>query len=457
MRVLHVAHGFPPLNRAGAEVFADGLCRALRHRGHEIEVFCGRQDLGLPDLGVESATIDGLSVTRINRHGQGPTGEGFSATYLHAAVRVAFASVLDRFRPQIVEIHHLAGLSIDLVEEAADRGIPVVFTLHDYWLICQRGQFLKPDLTLCQGQEDRACAECFAGVLSRGSGARTARWLEERLPKERGPSLAGKVRRVLGPVGRAVVGRQRGAIEEVSARMDRVRAACSRVARFIAPSRYLLERHLELGISPERLVYSRYGFAVGGYDHPRRTAGGRVRFGYLGSWIPPKGLHVLLEAFERLDDERATLHVYGEAVPYDGVTGYEARLEAHLDSDRVERLGRYDNARVGEILAGLDVLVFPSIWFENSPLTVQEAGLAGVPVIASDLGAIPELVEDGVNGLTFRARSAEDLCEKMRLLLDEEGLLERLRSGAQCAVKSLDACAEEREQIYREVLEESRP
>ena len=78
-------------------------------------------------------------------------------------------------------------------------------------------------------------------------------------------------------------------------------------------------------------------------------------------------------------------------------------------------------------------------------------------MIASDLGAIPELVEDGVNGLTFRARSAEDLCEKMRLLLDEEGLLERLRSGARCAVKSLDACAEEREQIYREVLEESRP
>ncbi len=91
MRVLQVAHGFPPLNQAGAEVFADGLSRALQNRGHEIEVFCGRSDPSSTDLEVESKAVDGLPVTRINRRGASPVS--FSATYLSAEVRAAFASV----------------------------------------------------------------------------------------------------------------------------------------------------------------------------------------------------------------------------------------------------------------------------------------------------------------------------------------------------------------------------
>ena len=106
MRVLQVAHGFPPLDRAGAEVFADGLCRALRRRGHEIEVFCAWSDPGLADLEVSSATVDGLPVTRINRYGLDGAGHERRGSLRHlpeSAVRAAFGSVLDRFRPQIVE------------------------------------------------------------------------------------------------------------------------------------------------------------------------------------------------------------------------------------------------------------------------------------------------------------------------------------------------------------------
>ena len=106
------------------------------------------------------------------------------------------------------------------------------------------------------------------------------------------------------------------------------------------------------------------------------------------------------------------------------------------------------------LLSCTSVKLTPSIWFENSPLTIQEAGLAGVPVIASDLGAMPELVDDGVNGLLFEARNADDLRAKMKRLLDEEDLLPRLRSRARRSAKDLDESAAEREEIYRAVLAE---
>jgi hypothetical protein len=75
------------------------------------------------------------------------------------------------------------------------------------------------------------------------------------------------------------------------------------------------------------------------------------------------------------------------------------------------------------------VLVVPSIWLENAPLTILEAFLAGVPVVCSDLGGMAEMVEDGVSGLRFRPGDAEDLREKLLRLVREPGLLERLRRG----------------------------
>ena len=91
--------------------------------------------------------------------------------------------------------------------------------------------------------------------------------------------------------------------------------------------------------------------------------------------------------------------------------------------------GAIPHDQIAQALASIDVLVVPSIWPENAPLVIQEAFLAGVPVVASRIGGIPEMVTDGRNGLLFQAGDAEDLARTLARLLHEPGLLESLRAG----------------------------
>jgi glycosyltransferase involved in cell wall biosynthesis len=135
---------------------------------------------------------------------------------------------------------------------------------------------------------------------------------------------------------------------------------------------------------------------------------------------------VLLQAFEGLGD-RASLHLYGATFGSPVSENYwQSALERYKCSG-VFVHGDYENTRIGEILAGLDVVVVPSIWYENSPLTIQEAFIAGVPVITSDQGGMAELVRDGVDGLHFTLGDPKDLRRKMESLIESPCRVDELR------------------------------
>lgn len=450
MRVLQVVHGFPPFNLAGAEVFAHGLSRALQARGHEVEVFHRIADRSRPEYDVERAEVDGLPVIRVNHTFR--ESAGFEHSYRNEVIDRIFAGLLEARAPDVVQFHHVTCLSTNLIAVAHRAGVPVVYTLHDYWLICQRGQLLRRDLSICPGQEDGECVRCLAWQLDlRGGRTRIVRALQAAVPSLSAPRTAGLrrlARSVHGLYSRAFLAAQPAARGQVRARMEHVHDMCRLVDRFVAPSRFLRDRFVEFGVPRERIELSPYGFDTGSFHHPRRADDGTVRFGYLGTWIPPKGLHVLIDAFNRIADERIHLHVHGHAVPYEGHEDYEENLKGMIRSPRIHWEGRYDHRRVGEILAGLDVLVVPSIWYENAPLTIQEAFLAGVPVIASDLGGMRELVQDGVNGMTFRARDALDLQAKVVRLAADPALRDRLRPEPG-SVKTVERSAAEHEALFR--------
>jgi glycosyltransferase involved in cell wall biosynthesis len=450
LRILEVAHGFPPFDTAGAEVFAHGLSRALRARGHDVRVFHRVSDPARPEYAVEHAQVDGLPVVRINNTFR--DSRRFEDIYRNDRIDAAFGQYLDRFRPSVVHFHHVTCLSTNLIAVARSRGIPAIYTLHDYWLICQRGQFLKTDLSICGGQDDGACVKCLAWPLhlSRAA-ARIAPHLTTTgltMSSRSGATLKRWTKRAYRFYAAAVPPARAAARAKVGARMDHVRAMCAQVDVFIAPSQFLRRKFVDFGIPEERILHSPYGFDTSYYTAPRAPGEGALRVGYLGTWIPPKGVHVLIEAFNGIADERASLHIHGHAVPYEGYPDYEERLRALIRSPRIFLEGRYENRRVGEILSGLDVLVVPSVWFENSPLTVQEAFLAGVPVVASDLGGMAELVQHERNGLLFRAGDARDLRATLLRLLASPELRQRLRA-APGSVKSLAESAREHEQLFR--------
>jgi glycosyltransferase involved in cell wall biosynthesis len=166
----------------------------------------------------------------------------------------------------------------------------------------------------------------------------------------------------------------------------------------------------------------------------------------------------LINAFNRFntkpqstggDGKHVKLRIYGDLGADALYTRSLKRLAAN--NPNITFYGRFSRAELGEILKGLDVLVVPSIWYENSPLTIHEAFLTSTPVITSNLGGMAELVRHGHDGLLFDPGSAKDLFRKMNMLVNNPELLGRLRKNIK-APKSIAANARELEDIYNKII-----
>jgi glycosyltransferase involved in cell wall biosynthesis len=192
--------------------------------------------------------------------------------------------------------------------------------------------------------------------------------------------------------------------EDLVAGMDRraarLREVVGQVDVALAPTRFVAERAREIGVPEARLRVSRYG-AVAEKTRSRQ-AGPRRRIGYVGTLAPHKGVDVLVAAFRRLSDPGLRLDVHGSRSVS---PSYADALMALAGGDpRIRFHGGFEEGRQGAVLGGLDLVVVPSIWWENSPLTVLEALAAGVPVVASRIGGLPELIDDGVTGVLVAPR-----------------------------------------------------
>ncbi len=453
MRIALVIHGFPPANMAGSEVYTYNLARELAKR-HEVFVFHRTADTGRPEYDVQKSEFNGLHITTINNNFK--SCPDFSWTYRNDEIARKFGAFLDETRPDVVHFHHLTCLSTTCVEEAKKRAIPVLYTLHDFWLICQRGQLLTRDLDICKGPSEGACAECLAGQLAmKGPAAKAAGALKKTIPSLRGGSRAKELLRKVFLLSSKAVQKGAGSsgTEEIRKRAEHISHISSLIDCFIAPSKFLLQKYADNGIDRGKIRYSDYGFDRSLFEGIERKPSEKIRFGYIGSWIPSKGVHVLIKAFNRVaeDNDKASLTIYGEETPFHGYRDYGKGLRDLVKNPSIRLAGPYDNKDVGTILSAIDVLVVPSIWYENSPLTIHEAYLAGVPVIASDIGGMAEYVREGAGGLNFKVGDDEDLYRQIKRLIDDPALLERMREGIP-VVKDIEENAREMEEIYAELL-----
>jgi GT2 family glycosyltransferase/glycosyltransferase involved in cell wall biosynthesis len=423
MRVLNIVHGFPPAAVGGTELYARSHAVALQTEyGDDVVVLTREQDETRPEHVVRSELRDGLRVVWINNTFR--STRTFEETYRNPTIDAIASRVIDDFKPDVAHIHHLTCLSTTIVKTLAARKIPCFVTLHDYWLICHRGQLLDTDYKVCDGPEPSGCRKCLGLAGSAGApgflGALAVRVLERRLPH----GAAHRMRRAAEGFARLIPSLQDS--DEPGRRLKHMREVCADVTHFLAPSRDLRDRFVRFGIAPEKITVARNGIDASRGCAVSRTSSARLRLGFVGSLMVSKGPHLLLEAFAKLPRGAASVDLYGSFAPYHGDDSYRVQLEPLLRQDGVRSHGSIAHDDVAEALSGIDVLVVPSIWPENSPLVVQEAFVAGIPVVASRIGGIPELVEDGRNGLLFRAGDASDLARVLARLIHEPGLLARL-------------------------------
>jgi len=367
MRILICSNLFPPYVLGGAELVAYQQAKALKALGHEVRIFSGRLRGGLIRPYRITTQRGEFQTTWVSLSPKDLRGDQWD--FDNARVTQAFAKVLDEFSPELVHFHNLVGLSINMVDECAKRDIRTVMTLHDYWGICFKNTMLKNDGRLCMtsGFDCLGCRETLGGGSPIPSPVRNAHIL----------------------------------------------LALHKVDRFVAPSEYLAGRYAANGLRRESISVIRNGIDLGRFT-PAPKDNGVLTLGFIGYLGPHKGVDVLLHALARTDLEKVRLIVVG-----DGDMAAELKeLCGNLHLDRaVTFWGQLPNQRIGEVYEQLDVLVVPSVWPENSPVTIAEAMASGLPVIASDIGGIGEAVDDGATGFLVPAKDSQSLAERIERFL----------------------------------------
>lgn len=440
MKVLIAVHHFPPRYRGGAEWRAYRTADALQKRGHDVRVVCIEHiDTG-PETGVawEDSIYEGIAVRRLSFNLAMAPDPG-RWKYDNPWIGDHLWALLREDRP---DVFHLIGgylMGADAIRAASEAGLPVIVTLTDFWFICPRITLLRSNGQVCTAPSPRECVRCLAEEKRR------YRWPAQRVPGLMDSLWASPWIRKLDLPMR---------LTDAEHRQQVLTAALSKVDLAICPSEFLREVYIRAGTPADRLVHSRQGIELPKYVRPKSPST-TLRFGYIGQLAEHKGVHLLIEAFQQVEPRTrpVTLTIYGDPTHFPKYVRRLHKLATNCPDIRFA--GAYSYSDLSLVMSGLDVVVVPSIWYENSPNAILEAFFYRIPVIASDLGGMRELVEHGKSGLLFAPGNVDDLRKQLQRLVDEPELLHQM-SATIPPVRTVEEEIAELESLYRGLTAQAR-
>jgi len=381
MKVLVVSHEWEALTPGGAQRSAGALANGLSAM-QGLEVTLASTVRESPSELIGDATLHARPYREVLVQSE-TDFEFFS--WIDPAYIEHWTDVLRDTAPDVVHLHHYyhVGVELPLLIRRLLPNTAIVMTLHEYLAIClQSGQMLDSQGHLCGRSSPEACAACVS-------------W----------------------PIG------------QTYARADYIRAGLSAVDFFVTPSEFARDRYLGWGLDPDRVRVIPNVLDLA----PRltRSADSRpsdgLRLAFIGQHTPYKGVDVLMEAIQILQTRApaavASLSVFGGGSErfsedfHQRISDFQSQAP-----DFVTFRGSYTQEGLAEILDESDAIVVPSIWWENSPVVIEEALARRVPVICSDIGGMAEKVRDGVDGWHFQAGNPAALAEVIVGLFRRESL-----------------------------------
>ena len=427
MRILLTVHQFFPQFAAGTEVLAYSVARELIKRGHVVHVLAGFPDSAKceDEDRFDEWDFEGIHVYRFH-HAYTPMGGQVSKVEIGYDNRLAadyFDRILVSFRPNLVHFFHLNRLGTGLIERAVHAGIPRFMTPTDFWTICPTSQLLFGDGSLCSGPTAHS-GNCVKHFVQSTQGRLIGK-VAESLP-DRGADVL--VRLTTNGVLPAYPMQ-----EEVLAIAKRLPVNVSRLNQLngiIAPNEFMKKFLVRYGVKPDLIAESAFGVDVTSAEENdcRSSYVGPLRVGFIGTLAFHKGCHILVEAFKMLPASGATLKVYGCS---EEDQDYARSLQLRAGgNESIEFCGTFPNSEIAKVFEGIDVLVVPSLWYENTPLVVYSAQAARCPVVASDLPGLSAVIKNNENGLLFESGCSADLERQLMRLVTEEGLLHRLSANS---------------------------
>jgi glycosyltransferase involved in cell wall biosynthesis len=448
MKILLVSNGYPPTSYGGVEVYTHDLARGLVECGHDVSVFCRESDFSLPDYSILHDQGE-VEITRVVNDFKNI--RTFIETYRDETINQIFKTYIDKKRPDIIHFNHLIGLSVDLPEIARQYGIPVLFTLHDYWSICHRVQLVDCSGKFCSGpQTTCACDACVRRTKPEGSlQTRLLIGLRDRLPFK----IRLMIRRVVRGQG------NRSPIYPITGQMlnERNLEFKNVLGPFIklVPSEFVKSLFVSNGFNGDEIKVLPLGIPPMKKDgKPMKSSeNDPIQIGFVGTFIPNKGVDVLLKAFKLIPDAHIELKMYGRD---DVNPGYMKKLYALAEGDhRINFCGPFPPERRVDYFQQFNWLVVPSLFPETFSFVAREALQLHIPVIASKIGALTEVIRDGSNGFTFDPGNSIQLAEILRKIADAPHLVDAFGFPG-VNVLSIPEHVSLISEIYSEVISESK-
>jgi len=430
LKILLGLHHFQPEYTGGVENRAYRTARELIDRGHDVQVVSveNTQQPASKDLFYKNEIYRGVPVRRLFFDLESAPNKRIWE-YDNRWIGKHFLQLLRAETPDL--LHLMSGYLITAspLRAAQTLDIPTVVSLTDFWFLCPRITMLRSNGELSSLPiEASRCVRCLREEKRR------YRWPGKALP-----NLSDFYWRL-----------QTEEVSEIEKRLSFLRESLNQADKLISPSKFLRSMYIQAGVDPERIDFSRQGR---GFHHLsarelRKHSSDKLRLAYIGQIVEHKGIHVLIKALSIIKSNDIKLNVYGDLNTSEKYAK-ELIKKAAVDL-RIEFCGRFQPDDLPMIHESIDVLIIPSVWYENSPNVILEAFALKTPVIASNLGGMAELIDDGQNGFVFEVGDAEHLAEKIKELINHPERLASLQEGI-LPLRSQRAEIDDLETIYRNV------
>ena len=413
MRVLHIVHQYPPEQVGGTELYTLTLAHQQLKAGHTVAIFAPATFLS---SSAQSRQVAGIKEYRPHVSQRGGL-RLFLSSFGNRSLNRAFTEALKDFRPEIVHVEHPMGLPASIVDQLVSVHVPFVVTLHDYWYICANAQLLTNyDRTICSGPDRfRNCARCALNRVG--------------LPSTQ----------LLTPLIAPVMAR----------RNQKIRPFIDKAEWLVAPTNFVKQLHEGFGVPPEKIRVIPHGIDVPDTEFiPSVPTIDSLHISYIGGLSWQKGIHILIDAVNKMPERGVSLTIYGDKRPFPKYVNY---LEKQVRHPGTSHPGSIDRDQLWSALSKSDIVVVPSLWYETASLIIQESFAAGVPVVASRIGALQERVRDGVDGLLTDPGASDQLFEALMSLYHRPELIVNLQGGIK-PVRTIVEHSADIDLLYKSIL-----
>ena len=396
MKILFFTHQYFPRHLGGTEVYLRSIVRRAMAANHECRIITCHEapSTSQDDFHIERIVDEGVPIIEIHFN-LSATISPAKAEYDNPFVAKVVSKELEQFHPELVHVMHGMKLSGSALRACRLAKVPIIVTLCDYWFLCPRHTLVKWNEVLCEGPTfPWSCLHCVRDLHQFG-------------------------------VFSKQIGKFIGEIKSIGLRNRILRQELLSAKRILALSSFQKEIFVRNGYPEERLEVVSHGLEVEemGLESPLGdlpdSPSGIIQIGFIGTLVPFKGAHILLEAIRRDPTLEVKCFVYGSLLK----GPYGERI-CHLakEDQRIQLMGTFPPENFGQVLRCFDILAAPALWYENNPLVVQGALYAGVPILASQIGSLTDMVKPGINGWLVKAGDVGAWTEAIRTIC-QQGVL----------------------------------